>query len=36
LLPEFGWAWMILVGKQKNCKVGGYPVDAIGGSQQIQ
>lgn len=37
VLPhEFGWTWMIMVVKRKSCKVGGYPVEAIVGSQQIQ
>jgi hypothetical protein len=36
LLHEFGWTWMIMVVKRKNCKVDGYPVEAIVGSQQIQ
>jgi hypothetical protein len=36
LLHEFGWTWMIMVVKRKDCKFGGYPVEAIVGSQQIQ
>jgi hypothetical protein len=34
LLPGFGWTWIIW--KKKNCRVGGYPVDAIAGLQRIQ